>query len=52
LERSRIQSSYLNIAKAIYSKPVAIKLNGKKLEAIYLKSTLDMAAHSLPFYSI
>ena len=39
LERSGIQDPYLNIVKAIYSKPVAnIKLNGKKLEAILLKS--------------
>jgi hypothetical protein len=31
--------AYLNIIKAIYSKPVAnIKVNGKKLEAIPLKS--------------
>jgi hypothetical protein len=35
LERSGIQGPYLNIVKAIYSKPVAnIKLNGEKLEAI------------------
>jgi hypothetical protein len=39
LERSGIQDQYLNIIKAIYSKPVAnIKLNGEKLEAIPLKS--------------
>jgi hypothetical protein len=39
LERSGIQGPYLNIIKAIYSKPVAnIKLNGEKLEAISLKS--------------
>jgi hypothetical protein len=39
LERSGIQLPYLNIKKAIYSKPVAnIKLNGEKLEAILLKS--------------
>jgi len=39
LERSRIQGPYLNIVKAIYSKPVAnITLNGEKLEAIPLKS--------------
>ena len=39
LERSEIQGPYLNIMKAIYSKPVAnIKLNGNKLEAIPLKS--------------
>ena len=39
LERSGIQGPYLNIVKAIYSKPVAsIKLNGEKLEAIPLKT--------------
>jgi hypothetical protein len=39
LERSGIQGPYLNIGKAIYSKPVVnIKLNGEKLEAILLKS--------------
>jgi hypothetical protein len=38
LERSKIQGPYLNIKKAIYSKPVAnINLSGKKLEAIPLK---------------
>jgi hypothetical protein len=38
-ERSRIQDPYLNIIKAIYSKPVAnIKLNREKLKAIPLKS--------------
>ena len=38
-ERTGIQGPYLNIVKAIYSKPVAnIKLNGEKLEAIPLKS--------------
>ena len=39
LERSGIQGSYLNIVKAIYSKPVAnIKLNWEKFETIPLKS--------------
>ena len=39
LERSGIQGPYLNIIKAIYSKPVAnIKVNGEKLEAFPLKS--------------
>jgi hypothetical protein len=39
LERSGIQGPYLNIVKAIYSKPVDnIKLNGEKLETIPLKS--------------
>jgi hypothetical protein len=50
MEISEIQGPYLNIVKAIYSKPVAnIKLNGEKLEAISLKSgTTDKAAHFLP----
>jgi hypothetical protein len=39
MERSGIQDSFLNIVKAIYSKPVAnIKLNGEKLEGTPLKS--------------
>ena len=39
LERLGIQGSYLNIIKAIYSKPTANnKLNGEKLKAIPLKS--------------
>ena len=39
LERSEIQVPYLNMIKAINSKPVAnIKINGEKLEAIPLKS--------------
>jgi hypothetical protein len=34
LERSGIQGPYINMIKAIYSKPVAnIKVNGEKLEA-------------------
>jgi hypothetical protein len=38
LERSGIQDPYLNLIKAIYSRPEAnIKLNGEKLEAIPLK---------------
>jgi hypothetical protein len=37
--RSGMQGPYLNIIKAIYSKPVAnIKVNGEKLEEIPLKS--------------
>jgi hypothetical protein len=39
LERWGIQGQYLNIIKAIYSKPIGnIKLNGEKLEAILIKS--------------
>jgi hypothetical protein len=38
LERSGIQGPYLNIIKAIYSRPIAnIKLNEEKLKAIPLK---------------
>jgi hypothetical protein len=38
LERSGIQGLYVNIIKAIYSKPTAsIKLNGYKREAFPLK---------------
>ena len=52
LERSGIQGPYLNMIKAIYSKPVAnIKVNGEKLEAIPLKSGTSKAAHSLHTYS-
>jgi hypothetical protein len=39
LERSGIQGPYLNMIKAMYSKPVVnIKANGEKLEAFPLKS--------------
>jgi hypothetical protein len=39
LERSGIQCLYLNIVKAIYSKPIAnIKVNGENLQAIPLNS--------------
>ena len=39
LKGSGIHGTYLNMIKAIYSKPTAnIKLNGEKLEAIPLKS--------------
>jgi hypothetical protein len=39
LERTGIKGPYLNIVKAIYTKPVAnIKLNGDKLKSIPLKS--------------
>ena len=53
IERSGIQGLYLNIIKAIQSKPVAnIKLNGEKLEAIPIKSGTRQAAHFLLTYSI
>jgi hypothetical protein len=39
LERSGIQCTYLNIIKAVHSKPIAnIKFNGETLEAIPLKA--------------
>ena len=39
LERLGIQATYLNITKAVYSKPtVNIKLNGEKHKVILLKS--------------
>jgi hypothetical protein len=39
MEKSGIQGPYLNVIKAIYSKPVAnIKVNREKMEAIPLKS--------------
>ena len=39
LERAGVKGTYLNIIKAIYSKPTAnIKLNGEKLKVIPLKS--------------
>ena len=41
LESLGIQGTYPNIIKAIYSKPIAnIKLSGKKLKAIPLKSEI------------
>jgi hypothetical protein len=53
LKRSGIQGPYLNMIKAIYSKPVAtIKVNGEKLEAILLNQGLDKAIHSLQIFNI
>jgi hypothetical protein len=53
MERSGIQGPYLNIIKAIYSKPVAnIKNKWRELEAIPINQGLDKAALSLPIYSI
>jgi hypothetical protein len=50
LERSGIQGPYLNIVKAIYSKPVAnIKLNGEKLEVIPLKSGTKQGCPLSPY---
>ena len=50
LERSGIQGPFLNMIKAIYSKPVAnIKVNGEKLEAIPLKSGTRQGCPLSPF---
>jgi len=50
LERIGIQGPYINIVKAIYSKPVAnIKLNGEKLEAIPLKSGTRQGCPLTPY---
>jgi hypothetical protein len=52
LERPGIQGPYLNIVKAVYSKPVAINNpNGEKFEAIPKNQGLDKVAHSLSIYS-
>jgi hypothetical protein len=48
LERSKIQSTYISIIKAIYSKPVAnIKLNVENLQEILLKSGTRLPTLSL-----
>jgi len=53
LERTGIQGPFLNIVKAIYSKPVPnIKLNGEKLEAIPLKSGTRQGCLLSPYFSI
>jgi hypothetical protein len=50
LKRLGIHGPYLNIVKAIYSKPVAnIKLNGEKLEAIPLKSGIRQGCPLPPY---
>jgi hypothetical protein len=50
LERSGIRGPYLNMIKAIYSKPVAdIKLNGEKLETTPLKSGIKQGCPLSPY---
>ena len=50
LEGSGMQGTYLNIIKTIYRKPIAnIKLNGKKLEAIPLKSRTRQGCPFSPY---
>ena len=50
LEISGIQGTYLNIIKAIYSKPIAnVKLNGEKPKEIPLKSGTKQGCPSCPY---
>ena len=50
LERLGIKGSYLNIIKAIYSKPtVNIKLNGEKLKPIPLNSGTQQGCPLSPY---
>ena len=50
LERSGIQGPYVNMIKAINSKPVAnIKVNGEELEAITLKSGTRQGCPLFPY---
>jgi hypothetical protein len=50
LEISGIQGPYLNLIKAIYSKPVTnIKINGEKLEAIPVKSGFRQGCPLSPY---
>ena len=50
LERSGIPGPYLNMIKAIYTKPIAnIKVNGEKLEAILLESETRQGCPLSPY---
>jgi hypothetical protein len=50
MESSGIQGPYLNIIKAIYSKPLAsIKINGEKPKAIPLKSETKKGCQLSPY---
>jgi hypothetical protein len=50
LKRSGIQSRYLNIVKAIYSKLIDnIKLDGEKLQGILLKSGIGQGCPFSPY---
>ena len=53
LQEAGIEGTYLNIIKAIYDKPTANILNGKKLKAFPLKSGTKKSgqAHSYHYYS-
>ena len=53
LERTVIQGTYLNIVKAIYSKPIAnMNKNGEKYEAIPLKSGTRQGCPLSPYLFI
>ena len=50
LERLGLRGTYLNIIKAIYSKPTAtFKLNGEKLKTIPLKSGTQQGCPLSPY---
>ena len=50
MEISGVQGPYLNMTKAIYSKPIAnIKVNGEKLKAIPLKSGIRQVCPLSPY---
>ena len=52
LNKVGMEGTYLNIIKTIYDKLTAnIKLNGKKLKALPLKSGTRQGRHSYHFYS-
>ena len=52
-QKAGIKETFLNIMKAIYNKPTANILNGKKLKAFPLKSGTKKSgqAHSYHYYS-
>lgn len=53
LERLGMQGTYVNVIKAVYRKLVTkVKLNGKKLKAISIKSGTGKFIHFLHIYSI
>ena len=52
LQKAGIESTYLNIIKAIYDKPTAnIILNGEKLKAFPLSQEQDKGTHFHHYYS-
>ena len=52
LQKMGIEGTYLNIAKAIYDKPIAnIILNGEKLKAFPLRSGTRQGVHFHHYYS-